>query len=93
MPKAGGSTLDKGGDEDGGIEGKAIGIDLGLTHFAITSNGSKYDNPRHLAKHQRNLKRKQQKLLRKKKGSNNRQKARGKVAKVCLLYTSDAADE
>ncbi|CCI16867.1 hypothetical protein MICAF_230006 [Microcystis aeruginosa PCC 9807] len=57
MPKAGGSTLDKGGDEDGGIEGKAIGIDLGLTHFAITSNGSKYDNPRHFAKHQRNLKR------------------------------------
>ncbi len=50
VPKAGGSTLDKGGDEDGGIEGKAIGIDLGLTHFAITSNGSKYDNPRHLAK-------------------------------------------
>jgi len=63
-------------------DGKAIGIDLGLNHFAITSNGSKYDNPRHLAKHQRNLKRKQQKLSRKKKGSNNRQKARCKVAKV-----------
>ena len=63
-------------------EGKAIGIDLGLTHFAITSNGSKYDNPKHLAKHQRNLKRKQQKLSRKKKGSNRRQKARGMVAKV-----------
>ena len=63
-------------------DGKAIGIDLGLTHFAITSNGSKYDNPKHLAEHQRNLKRKQQKLSRKKKGSNNRQKARGKVAKV-----------
>ncbi|BBH41337.1 transposase [Microcystis viridis NIES-102] len=82
VPKAGGSTLDKGGDEGGGIDGKAIGIDLGLNHFAITSNGSKYDNPRHLAKHQRNLKRKQQKLSRKKKGSNNRQKARCKVAKV-----------
>ncbi|NCR06690.1 MAG: transposase [Microcystis aeruginosa LG13-03] len=63
-------------------DGKGIGIDLGLTHFAITSNGSKYENPRHLAKHQRNLKRKQQKLSRKKKGSNNRQKARRKVAKV-----------
>lgn len=63
-------------------DGKAIGIDLGLTHFCITSNGSKYDNPRHLAKHQRNLKRKQQRLSCKKKGSNNRQKARGKVAKV-----------
>ncbi|MFM6877899.1 MAG: RNA-guided endonuclease InsQ/TnpB family protein, partial [Microcystis panniformis] len=82
VPKAGGSTLNQGGDEGGGIDGKAIGIDLVLNHFAITSNVSKYDNPRHLAKHQRNLKRKQQKLSRKKKGSNNRQKARRKVAKV-----------
>lgn len=32
-------------------EGKAIGIDLGLNHFCITSNGSKYNNPRHIAKH------------------------------------------
>ena len=63
-------------------DGKAIGIDLGLNHFAITSNGSKYDKPKHFSKHQRNLKRKQQKLLRKKKGSNNCQQARGKVAKV-----------
>ena len=63
-------------------EGKAIGLDLGLTHFAITSDGSKYDNPRHLAKHQHNLKRKQQKLSRKKIGSNSRNKAKKLVAKV-----------
>lgn len=63
-------------------EGKAIGIDLGLTHFAITSDGSKFDNPKHLAKHQQNLKRKQQKLSRKQKGSKTRQKARKLVAKV-----------
>jgi putative transposase len=62
--------------------GKAIGIDLGLTHFAITSDGDKYSNPKHFAKHQRNLKRKQQKLSRKQKGSNSRQKAKLKVAKV-----------
>ncbi|WP_197046261.1 RNA-guided endonuclease InsQ/TnpB family protein, partial [Planktothrix paucivesiculata] len=62
--------------------GKAIGIDLGLTHLAITSDGDKYSNPQHFAKHQRNLKRKQQKLSRKQKGSNSRQKARLKVAKV-----------
>jgi putative transposase len=62
--------------------GKAIGIDLGLTHLAITSDGDKYSNPKHFAKHQRNLKRKQQKLSRKQKGSNSRQKARLKVAKV-----------
>ncbi|MEG3866458.1 MULTISPECIES: RNA-guided endonuclease TnpB family protein [unclassified Microcoleus] len=61
---------------------KAIGIDVGLTHFAITSDGSKFGNPKHFIKRQRNLKRKQQKLYRKKKGSQNRKKARLVVAKV-----------
>ncbi|PLS67342.1 MAG: hypothetical protein CV045_14145 [Cyanobacteria bacterium M5B4] len=36
------------------LEGKAIGIDVGLTHFAVTSDGSKFDNPRHLKKHEKN---------------------------------------
>ncbi len=63
-------------------EGKAVGIDLGLTHFCITSDGSKYNNPKHFAKHQRNLKRKQQKLSRKQKESITQQKARLAVAKV-----------
>jgi putative transposase len=63
-------------------EGKAIGIDVGLTHFCITSEGDKYDNPRFLSKHEQNLKVKQQQLSRKQKGSNNRNKARLKVAKV-----------
>jgi len=62
--------------------GKAIGIDLGLTHFAITSDGSKFDNPRWFKRHERNLKVKQQQLSRKQKGSNKRGKARLKVAKV-----------
>jgi putative transposase len=61
---------------------KAIGFDVGLTHFAITSDGSKFDNPRFFIKHQHNLKRKQQKLSKKKKGSQNRKKARLAVAKV-----------
>ncbi len=64
------------------IKGKAIGIDLGLTHFAITSDGSKFDNPRCIDKHERNLKIKQQQLSRKQKGSNNRHKSRNKVARV-----------
>lgn len=61
---------------------KAIGIDLGLTHFAITSDSQKFDNPRWLKKHEANLKVKQQQLSRKQKGSNNRNKSRLKVAKV-----------
>jgi putative transposase len=63
-------------------DGKAIGIDLGLTHFCITSEGSKFDNPRHTKKHACNLKKKQQSLARKKKGSNSRLKAKKLVARV-----------
>ncbi|MGL5874901.1 MAG: RNA-guided endonuclease InsQ/TnpB family protein [Xenococcaceae cyanobacterium] len=63
-------------------EGNVIGLDLGLTHFCITSDGSKFDNPRWLNKHERNLKIKQQQLSRKQKGSNNKNKSRLKVAKV-----------
>jgi putative transposase len=33
-------------DKEKTVDGKAVGIDLGLTHFAITSDGSKFDNPR-----------------------------------------------
>jgi putative transposase len=65
------------------IEGKAVGIDLGLIDFAVTSDGSKYQNPRHLKKQERNLKRKQRKLSRKKdKTTASRRKAKRAVAKV-----------
>ena len=63
-------------------EGQAIGLDLGLSHFCVTSEGSKFDNPGWLEKHERNLKNKQKALSRKQKGSNNRNKSRVKVAKV-----------
>jgi putative transposase len=76
-------------------EGSVIGIDLGLTHFAIVSNGikvSKYDNPRHLNKHEKNLKRKQQKLAKKQKGSKSRNKARKTVAKVYERVSNSRQD-
>lgn len=63
-------------------EEKAVGIDLGLLYIAITSDGNKFPNPRHVRKHAKNLKRKQQKLSRCKKGSKSRIKARLKVARV-----------
>jgi putative transposase len=63
-------------------EGKAIGIDLGLTDLAVTSDGSKFNNPRWLKKHEQNLKIKQQRLSRRAKGSNSRNKSRIAVAKV-----------
>ncbi len=70
------------------IKGKAIGVDLGLTHFAITSDGSKFDNPKYLSRHERNLKVKQQQLSRKVKGSNNRLKSRQRVAVVHRKITN-----
>ncbi|NJK50455.1 IS200/IS605 family element transposase accessory protein TnpB [Candidatus Gracilibacteria bacterium] len=63
-------------------DGKAIGLDLGLTHFCITSDGSQYNNPKHLYKHQRNLARKQKKLSRKNLGSRSRHKAVKLVATI-----------
>ena len=63
-------------------QGKAVGIDLGLTNFCMTSDSSKFNNPRHLKKHERNLKRKQQKLSRQQKGSHSRAKSRRLVARV-----------
>ena len=64
-------------------DGDVIGIDLGLTDFAVTSNGSKYQHPRATKKHERNLKRKQKKLDRKTdKTTNNRRQAKLAVAKV-----------
>ncbi|MCU0536558.1 MAG: transposase, partial [Hydrococcus sp. Prado102] len=73
-------------------EGKAVGIDLGLTHFAITSDGSKFDNPKFLNKHNLNLKKKQQDLSRKVKGSNNRTKSRKIVARVHRKITNCRED-
>ncbi|WP_254277608.1 transposase [Halomonas sp. 3H] len=65
------------------VEGnKVIGLDMGLSHLAIDSNGRKIANPRFLKRAQQNLKRKQQALSRTKKGSANRAKARLLVAKA-----------
>ncbi len=63
-------------------KGKVIGLDVGISDICVTSEGSKYNNPCWHKKHQKNLKRKQQKLARKQLGSNNRYKARKLAAKV-----------
>ncbi len=70
------------GKPEPSAEGQAIGLDVGLTDLVVTSNGSKFNNPKWFRNHQRNLKRKQQQLSKKKKGSTNRTKARTKVASV-----------
>ncbi|MEU4084659.1 RNA-guided endonuclease InsQ/TnpB family protein [Streptomyces aureus] len=59
-----------------------VGIDLGLTHYAVLSNGQVIDNPRFLRRAERRLNKAQQVLSRKAKGSRNRAKARLKVARA-----------
>ncbi|MFD7452905.1 RNA-guided endonuclease InsQ/TnpB family protein [Kitasatospora sp. NPDC059827] len=59
-----------------------VGIDLGLTTYAVLSDGCVIDNPRFLRKAEKKLKVAQRELSRKAKGSKNRAKARRKVAKA-----------
>lgn len=59
-----------------------IGIDLGIKNLFITSNGEKFNNPKFINKYQKQLVRAQQHLSRKKKGSNNYESQRIKVAKI-----------
>ena len=63
-------------------EKKAIGIDLGLSHFASLSNGQVIANPAYFKKELKKLGFAQRLLCRKKKGSSNRKKAARRVAKI-----------
>lgn len=83
------------GEKPAITEGKIYGIDLGLKHFAVVSDGekiSKYDNPKHITKHEKNLKRKQKKLARKLHGSNSRNRYRKVVAKVYERVSNSRQD-
>ncbi|MFJ8637418.1 RNA-guided endonuclease InsQ/TnpB family protein [Streptomyces sp. NPDC093568] len=60
----------------------AVGIDLGLGHFAVLSDGTKIDTPRFLRRAEKKLKREQRRLSRKANGSKNRDRARIKVARA-----------
>jgi putative transposase len=62
--------------------GRAVGVDLGVTDFAATSDGDKITNPRHLERKARALARYQRRMARCQKGSANRAKAAAKVARA-----------
>lgn len=62
--------------------GAAVGIDVGLKSFAITSDGVEYPNHCYLRKSERKLARLQRRLSRKPKGSKRREKARIAVARM-----------
>lgn len=63
------------------LSGK-VGVDLGITHTAITSNGEKFDNLRPQKAQLKKLKKLQQQLARQEKGSNRREKTKQEIARL-----------
>ncbi len=64
------------------LTSKAVGIDLGLKSFLITSDGETIPHPKYYARDEKKLAKAQRKHARKKKGGKNRNKARKKVARL-----------
>ena len=62
--------------------GRAVGVDLGVKDFAVTSDAQRIANPRHLQRRAQNLARYQRRLARCQPGSMNRRKATAKVARA-----------
>ncbi|WP_434291967.1 IS200/IS605 family element RNA-guided endonuclease TnpB [Clostridium botulinum] len=71
---------------------KKIGVDVGLKEFAICSDVYRVQNPKHLRRLEKRLAKLQKDLSRKHKGSNNKCKARLKVAKLYDKITNQRKD-
>lgn len=71
---------------------KSIGIDLGLKDFVITSEGYKYKNNRYTKTYAKKLKKQQQHLSRKQKGSKKYEEQRLKVARLHKKITNSRVD-
>lgn len=63
-------------------DGPAVGVDLGLKSFLVTSSGASVEPAHHYRKASKKLRRAQRSLARKRKGSKRRGKARRRVAKL-----------
>lgn len=74
-------------------ENQAVaGVDLGVKNLATLSTGEVIEGPKILRKMQKKLKRLQQSLSRKKKGSKNREKQKRKVARLHYRISSIRLD-
>jgi len=62
--------------------GKVVGIDLGVKHFVVDSEGNAFENPLFLENSLERIKKIQRQLSKKQKGSKNWEKARVKLAKA-----------
>jgi putative transposase len=72
--------------------GKTLGLDVGLTHFYTDSDGQTIENPRHLRKSEKALKRLSRKLSRTTKGSKNRASSRNRLSRKHLKVTRQRKD-
>ncbi len=72
--------------------GKTVGLDVGLNHFYTDSDGNQIENPRHLRKSERSLKRLQRRFSKTKKGSKNRAKSRQVLARKYLKVSRQRKD-
>ena len=70
----------------------AVGIDVGLTTFAVLSDGGEIASPRHFRAAERRLRLAQRKLARRKKRSRRRQNARHELARVHLHVANQRRD-
>jgi putative transposase len=64
------------------VSDEVVGIDLGLLHFATLSTGETIENPRYYRRAEKRLKKLQEALSRKKRGSHRRKKTIKAVAKA-----------
>jgi putative transposase len=71
---------------------RTIGLDVGLTHFVTDSFGQTIENPRHLRKSEKSLKRLQRRMSKTEKGSKNRAKFRNKLARKHLKVSRQRKD-
>ena len=71
---------------------KTIGLDVGLTHFYTDSDGQTVENPRHLRKSEKSLKRLSRRTSKTQKGSKNRAKFRNKLARKHLKVSRQRKD-
>jgi putative transposase len=85
-------TLDTDAPEPLEKTGHAVGVDLGVKDFAVTSDRDKIPNPGHLARRARNLARYQRRLARCQTGSANRARAAAKVARAHRKVRDARAD-
>jgi putative transposase len=73
-------------------QGEVIGLDAGLHHLAVLSNGEKYEAPKALRKAQKKMRRLQRSLSRRQKGSNGRTRMKVRIARLHLRIANIRKD-